>query len=88
MKIMQYVRFQLINAGKHNASMKLWPKKEAKFFNELGLEAGDVLQTVNGRLISQLMKKPALWQSVLNEPVLEMEVERQGQIEFLVVDLN
>ena len=88
MKIMQYVRFQLINAGKHDTSMKLWPKKDAELFNELGLKAGDVLKMVNGRSIAQLTQKPRLWIKVLNEPVLEMEVERQGQVEFLVVELN
>ena len=88
MKIMQYVRFQLINAGKHDAKMKLWPKKEAELFKALGLEAGDVLTVINGQHISKLMKKPALWKKVLNEPVLEMEVERKGQVEFLVVELE
>lgn len=88
MNIMQYVRFQLVNAGKHNASMKLWPKKEGKLFEQLGLERGDVLKMVNGRTIAQLTKKPRLWLKVLNEPVLEMEIERQGQVEFLVVELN
>ncbi|MCF6346576.1 MAG: hypothetical protein L3J00_08950 [Thiomicrorhabdus sp.] len=88
MKIMQYVRFQLINAGKHDAKMKLWPKKEAELFKALGLEAGDVLTVINGQHISKLMKKPALWRKVLNEPVLEMEVEREGQVEFLVVELE
>lgn len=88
MKIMQYVRFQLINAGKQNASMKLWPKKEAELFNALGLERGDELKMVNGRSIAQLTQKPRLWVKVLNEPVLEMEVERQGQVEYLVVELK
>ncbi len=88
MNIMQYVRFQLINAGKHNASMKLWPKKEGKLFEQLGLERGDVLKMVNGRTIAQLTQKPRLWLKVLNEPVLEMEIERQGQVEFLVVELK
>ena len=88
MKIMKYVRFQLINAGKHDSSMKLWPKKDAELFNALGLKAGDVLKMVNGRSIAQLTQKPRLWIKVLNEPVLEMEVERQGQVEFVVVELN
>ncbi len=88
MNIMQYVRFQLVNAGKHNASMRLWPKKEGKLFEQLGLERGDVLKMVNGRTIAQLTQKPRLWLKVLNEPVLEMEVERQGQVEFLVVELK
>ena len=88
MKIMQYVRFQLVNAGKHNASMKLWPKNEPEIFEELGLEAGDVLKMVNGRSIAQLTQKPRLWMKVLNESVLEMEVERQGQVAYLVVELN
>ncbi|MCF6253410.1 MAG: hypothetical protein L3J38_01530 [Thiomicrorhabdus sp.] len=88
MKIMQYVRFQLINAGKQDASMKLWPKKEAELFNELGLEPGDILKMVNGRSIAQLTQKPHLWIKVLNEPVLEMEVERQGQVTYLVVELK
>lgn len=88
MKIMQYVRFQLINAGKHDASMKLWPKKETEVFSALGLEPGDVLKMVNGRSIAQLMQKPTLWQEVLNESVLEMEIERQKQVEFLVIELN
>jgi len=88
MKIMQYVRFQLVNAGKHDASMKLWPKKEPEIFEELGLEAGDVLKMVNGRSIAELTQKPRLWIKVLNESVLEMEVERQGQVAYLVVELN
>jgi general secretion pathway protein C len=88
MKIMQYVRFQLINAGKHNASMKLWPKKETQLFEELGLEKGDILKMVNGHSIAQLTQKPRLWIKALNEPVLEMEVERQGQVEFLVIELK
>ena len=88
MSIMQHVRFQLVHAGKHNARMKLWPKKNAELFKQLGLEAGDELKMVNGRSIAQLTQKPRLWMKVLNEPVLEMEVERQGQVEFLVIELN
>ncbi|VAW45540.1 hypothetical protein MNBD_GAMMA04-745, partial [hydrothermal vent metagenome] len=88
MKIMQYVRFQLINAGKHDARMKLQPKKDAELFNALGLEPGDILKMVNGRSIAQLTQNPRLWMKVLNEPVLEMEVERKGQVEFLAVELK
>jgi len=87
-KIMEYVRFQLINAGKHDAKMKLWPKKEPEMFEGLGLEAGDVLKMVSGHSIAQLTQKPSLWIKVLNEPVLEMEIERQGQVEYLVVELK
>ncbi len=88
MSIMQYVRFQLVNAGKPDVRMKLWPKKEGKLFEELGLEKGDVLLSVNGRSIAQLTQTPRLWLKVLNEPVLEMEIERQGQLEYLVVELK
>lgn len=88
MKIMQYVRFQTINAGTRDVELKIWPKKDGELFKAFGLEAGDVLKNVNGQPVSLLMQKPALWKNVLNESVLEMEVSRQGRAEFLVVDLN
>ncbi len=88
MKIMQYVRFQLMNAGSRDAMLKLWPKKDAELFKAFGLEAGDVLKNVNGQPVSELMKKPILWKKVLNESVLEMEVHRQDRVEFLVIDLT
>lgn len=88
MKISQYIRFQLVSRGGQVIAIKVWPKKDIELFNALGFQSGDVLQKVNGSSIATLMKTPALWQKMLNETAFEMEIDRQGSYQTVVVDLN
>lgn len=88
MKITQYVRFKLMSRGGQVIAIKVWPKSDVELFNALGFQPGDLVQKINGSSITKLMGSPVLWQKMLNEMVFEMDIDRKGSHQTIIVNLN
>jgi type II secretion system protein C len=79
--ISRYVRFEMVNEGAQVVGIKVWPRKEAALFNQLGFQAGDVLKTINGVAVTEMVNNPQRWQALMNLTEFSLSVERNGQTE-------
>lgn len=79
--ISRYVRFEMVNDGAQVVGIKVWPRKEPALFNQLGFQAGDVLKTINGVAVSEMVNDPQRWQALMNQTEFSLSVERNGQTE-------
>ncbi|WP_172959720.1 type II secretion system protein N [Thiomicrorhabdus aquaedulcis] len=79
--ISRYVRFEMVNEGTQVVGIKVWPRKETALFNQIGFQAGDVLKTINGVAVSEMVNNPQRWQALMNQTEFSLSVERNGQTE-------
>ena len=86
--IMRYVRFEMVQKSGKVHAVKVWPQKEKEIFTSLGFQAGDELKVVNGHSVAELMKSPTIWQELLKQSSLDLTVNRNGQIQNILVQLN
>jgi len=86
--IMRYVRFEMVQKSGKVQAVKVWPQREKEIFTSLGFQAGDELKIVNGHSVADLMKSPAIWQDLLKQSNLDLTVNRNGQTQNILVQLN
>jgi len=86
--IMRYVRFEMVQKSGKVHAVKVWPQREKEIFTSLGFQAGDELKVVNGHSVAELMKSPTIWQELLKQSSLDLTVNRNGQIQNILVQLN
>lgn len=86
--IMRYVRFQMIQKDGKVTAVKVWPQAEREIFASLGFEPGDELKMVSGYAIEELVKSPTLWQELLKKTDLDLTIERKGQTQSVLVQLD
>ena len=86
--IMRYVRFEMVQKSGKVQAVKVWPQREKEIFTSLGFQAGDELKVVNGHAVADLMKSPAIWQELLKQSSLDLTVDRNGQTQNILVQLN
>lgn len=86
--IMRYVRFEMVQKSGKVQAVKVWPQREKEIFTSLGFQAGDELKVVNGYSVAELMKSPAIWQELLKQSSLDLTVNRNGQTQNILVQLN
>ncbi|BCN94331.1 hypothetical protein THMIRHAM_21160 [Thiomicrorhabdus immobilis] len=86
--IMRYVRFQMVQKDGKVTAVKVWPQAEREIFASLGFEPGDELKMVSGYAIEELVKSPTLWQELLQKTDLDLTIERNGQEQSVLVQLD
>lgn len=86
--IMRYVRFQMIQKDGKVSAVKVWPRAEKSIFESLGFKSGDVLKNVSGYSVEDLAKSPTLWQTLLKKTDLDLIIERNGQTQNILVQLD
>lgn len=86
--ILRYVRFEMVQKSGRLQAVKVWPQKEKAIFTSLGFQSGDELKIVNGYSVAELMKSPAIWQNLLEQTSLNLTVNRNGQTQTILVQLN
>jgi general secretion pathway protein C len=88
MRFGHYVRFQPLQENGNWVGLRIWPRNEPQMFAALGFEQGDVIKAINGQSMDQMAKNPAIWNGFLQETRFSLQVERNGLLETVEVDLS
>ena len=88
MKLAQFLRFKPINDQGTWIGVKIWPKSDPALFRAVGFAPGDLVKSINGQSIDAMAQNPALWQKQLRETQFDMEIERDGLLQVITVDLS
>lgn len=86
--ISRYVRVRSIKKEGKIIALQLWPRTEKEIFTALGFKSGDRVKGINGQSIEQLSASPASWQKLLNETRLSFDIQRNGVMQTLDVNLQ
>ena len=88
MAISQYLRFQPLRRNGQWVGVQIWPKTEPEIFKALGFRSGDIIRQVDGYSIQQMSEQPQLWQKFTQQSQFELQLDRQGDLQVLSIDLN
>ena len=88
MRMGNYVRFKGIKQNDTWVGIEVSPRREHKIFEAMGLKPGDLIKSINGTQIQELADAPTLWNRFLQESRFDLQVERNGMLETISVDLS
>lgn len=88
LSLSKYIRFQPVNQGGALSAVQIWPREHEAVFRALGLQAGDKLKRVNGQSMAEMAQDANGWQTFLEQSQFALQVERDGQLLDLTIDLN
>lgn len=83
-----YVRVEQIEENGEFKGFRLLPGRDREFFEEFGLEVGDIVTAVNGVRIDNPMKGLDVLRSLTTADQVSLEVIRDGVPRSMVVSLN
>ncbi|MBE0494044.1 MAG: hypothetical protein IBX48_06840 [Thiomicrospira sp.] len=88
MRMGNYVRFKGVKKNDAWVGIEVSPRREHKIFEAMGLKPGDLIKSINGAQIQELADAPTLWNRFLQESRFDLQVERNGLLETISVDLT
>lgn len=88
MRMANYVRFKGVKKNDVWVGIEVAPRKEHKIFEAMGLKPGDLIKSINGTQVQELADAPTLWNRYLQESRFDLQVERNGLLETISVDLT
>lgn len=88
LSLSKYIRFQPVNQGGALSAVQIWPQEHKAVFSALGLQAGDKLKRVNGQSVADMAQDANGWQAFLEQTQFALQLERDGQLLDLTIDLN
>ncbi|MBE0472546.1 MAG: type II secretion system protein GspC [Methyloprofundus sp.] len=88
MRMGNYVRFKGVKKNDAWVGIEVSPRREHKIFEAMGLKPGDLIKSINGTQIQELADAPTLWNRFLQESRFDLQVERNGLLETISVDLT
>ncbi|MGU9978180.1 MAG: type II secretion system protein N [Candidatus Oxydemutatoraceae bacterium WSBS_2016_MAG_OTU14] len=78
-KLSKIISFKLVKfKGKQGFSVKPKKAEDAGTFEAMGFLPGDIVISADGKPVSELMKDPASWQSLLKSSGIGLQVIRDG----------
>jgi general secretion pathway protein C len=86
--LMTQLRAVAETADGHPAGFRLFQIKEDSVFRRLGIQDGDVVQRVNGELVSDPTSLLAFLERLRREPRVAVDIVRGGTARTLVYDLR
>jgi type II secretion system protein C len=88
LSIGQYVQFRTLYKNGQWEGVVVAPKDDPDVYRYLGFETNDIIRSVNGHSTNDIAQSDRLWRTFLTEERFEVQVERNGQLETVSIDLS
>ncbi|UQB43240.1 hypothetical protein JX580_05030 [Thiomicrospira microaerophila] len=88
LSIGNYVQFRILFKNGRWDGVAIAPKNDPEVYRHLGFETNDIIKAVNGHSTHEIATSDQLWLQFLTTDRFEVQVERNGQMESLLIDLT
>ncbi|MDR9499553.1 MAG: type II secretion system protein N [Hydrogenovibrio sp.] len=88
MALNRFLKFKPVYTEGKLSGVKIWPKRQAKLFQEVGLRAGDKVLSVNGRSVQSIFQSPSEWGRLLKLSTFTFEIDRDNHQKTVTLNLS